>query len=147
MAMDKLKQFQKTNRILLVIMVGTLAFFGGVVLYFSMEFFESVNDPTFRPTQETFHQLGLMMVVISALAGLPAVGFGAYVMYVGSRIRITGQWPPAGMGFRTHSSTILGSRAGWIGMVVMGLGLVLIVAGLGLPIFGWELGQVLQGSG
>lgn len=145
--MDKLKQFQKTNRILLVIMVGTLALFGGAILYFSMEFLESVNDPTFQPTKKTFHQLGLMMVVISALAGLPAVGFGAYVMYVGSRIRMTGQWPPAGMGFRTHSPTILGSRAGWIGMVVMGLGLVLIVAGLGLPIFGWELGQLLQGAG
>jgi len=30
---------------------------------------------------------------------------------------------------------------------VMGLGLVLILAGLGLPVVGWQIGQVLPRSG
>ena len=114
-------QFKQTNRTLLVIMVGTLAIFGGALIYFTMEYLEAISDPAFQPAQETIHQIGLIMVVVAALAGMPAVGFGAYVMYLGSRIRVTGQWPPAGMGFRTTSPAILGSRAGWVGAVVMGL--------------------------
>ena len=144
--MDKLQSLKKTNRTLLVIMLGTLAVFGGALLYFTQQYLESVADPGVRPTQEAIHQIGLMMVVVSALAGMPAVGFGAYVMYLGSRIRVTGQWPPAGMGFRTAAPMKLGARAGWVGAVVMGLGLVLILAGLGLPVVGWQIGQVFQGS-
>ena len=132
----------QTNRTLLVLMVGTLAVFGGALIYFTMEYLEAVSHPDFQPTKATIHQIGLIMVVVAALAGLPAVGFGAYVMYLGSRIRVTGQWPPAGMGFRTTAPTRLGSRTGWVGVAVMGLGLLLVLAGLGLPALGWQLGKM-----
>ncbi|MCB9709660.1 MAG: hypothetical protein H6749_00560 [Nitrospiraceae bacterium] len=146
--MDQLKPFQNTNRILLVIMVGTFALFGAALLYFTMEYLEALTNSASQPAAgTTIHQVGLMIVVVSALAGMPAVGFGAYVMYVGSRVRQTGQWPPAGMGFRASAPMILGSRAGLVGLAVMGAGLVVILAGLGLPIFGWQLGLVLQGAG
>ncbi|MGD9851076.1 MAG: hypothetical protein AB7T38_07405 [Nitrospirales bacterium] len=143
--MDKLKQFKRTNRTLLVIMLGTLTVFGGTFLFFTLEYLESMTEPVPQPTQDTIHRIGLLMVAVMALAGMPAVGFGAYVMYVGSRICLTGQWPPAGMGFRAAPPTMLGDRAGWIGVIVMGMGLVLILAGLGLPILGWRLGQLFQG--
>lgn len=145
MPMDKLKQFNQTNRTFLVILLGTLTVFGGALLFFTLEYLESMTDPAPQPTQETIHRVGFLMLAVMALAGMPAVGFGAYVMYVGSRIRLTGQWPPAGMGFRAVAPTLLGDRASWIGVTVMGLGLVLILAGLGLPFLGWRLGQIFQG--
>lgn len=142
--MDKVKQFQHTNRTLLVIMLGTLTVCGGALLYFTLAYLESISEIGPQPGQDLIRQAGLLMMGVMALAGLPAVGFGAYVMYVGSRIRLTGQWPPAGMGFQVKDPNRLGDRAGWIGMLVMGLGLGLILAGLGLPFIGWRLGQLFQ---
>ncbi|MGE3939345.1 MAG: hypothetical protein AB7F90_11810 [Nitrospirales bacterium] len=145
--MDKLTRFKQTNRTLLVIMLGTMTVFGGSLLYFTLEYLESVPElthPSSQASQDTIHQVGLLMMAVTVLAGMPAVGFGAYVMYLGSQIRVTGQWPPAGMGFQSIAPNMLGDRAGWIGLLVMGLGLVLILTGLGLPIVGWQLGQLLQ---
>ena len=142
--MDQLASLQKTKRMLLIIMIVTMIVCGGGVLYFTQQYLEAVLSDPASPTHEKIQQVGLLMVVVSALAGLPAIGFGAYVMYLGSRVRVTGQWPPAGMGFQSPVPVMLGDRAGWIGAGVMGLGLLLIVAGLGLPIFGWQLGQFFQ---
>ena len=142
--MDKLTRFKQTNRTLLVIMLGTMTVFGGALLYFSLEYLESVTELTRQPSQDSIHHVGLLMIAVTVLAGMPVVGFGAYVMYLGSRIRMTRQWPPAGMGFQSIAPNMLGDRAGWIGLLVMGLGLALILTGLGLPIVGWQLGQLLQ---
>ena len=82
--------------------------------------------------------INLVILVATMLAGMPAVGMGAYVMYIGSRIQATGQWPPAGLGFRAKNPVLLHSRAIWVGSVVMGLGFVLVIVGLGLPLLGWR---------
>jgi hypothetical protein len=107
-----------------------------------MEYLEQVTQSTTPPTQDTIHQIGLLLLVVTMLAGMPAVGFGAYVMYIGSRIRVTQHWPPAGMGFRAEAPVMLGDRATLVGAVVMGLGFVLVVCGLTLPFVGWKLGNV-----
>ena len=140
--MEKPERFKKPNRTLLLIMLGTLAVFGGVLLVFTMEYLEQVTKSTTPPTKDSIHQIGLLLLVVTMLAGMPAIGFGTYVMYIGSRIRVTQQWPPAGMGFRVMAPVMLGDRATLVGTMVMGLGLVLVVCGLLLPVVGWQLGNV-----
>lgn len=140
--MGKPERLKKTNRTLLLIMLVTLAVFGGALVVFTMEYLEQVTQSTAPPTQDTIHQIGLLLLVVTMLAGMPAVGFGAYVMYIGSRIRVTQQWPPSGMGFRAEAPVMFGDRATLVGAVVMGLGFVLVVFGLTLPLIGWELGNV-----
>jgi len=123
-------------------MILTLVFFGGALIYFTMEYLSQVTQPDSPPTDAMRGQVGMWLLVVTMLAGLPVVGFGAYVMYIGSRIRATQQWPPAGMGFRAEAPVMLGDRALLVGAMVMGLGFVLVVWGLILPVVGWKLGNV-----
>ena len=128
---------------LLVSMLVTLAFFGGALIYFTMEYLSSMTQGDAPPTSETIQQIGLIFLVVTMTAGFPAVGMGAYVMYIGSRIRATGEWPPAGMGFQSKSSILLGSRTNLVGFSTMGLGGILVLAGLFLPLLGWRLMNML----
>ena len=128
-----------SKRSLLLIMIVTLTMVGGALLYFTLEYLSQVTRPDVPVTQGMSRQLGLLLLIVTMLAGMPAVGMGAYVMYIGSRIRLTQQWPPAGMGFRTEAPVMLGARATGVGILVMGLGFVLVAFGLMLPVIGWQL--------
>jgi hypothetical protein len=132
---------QSSNRRFLLIMMVTLAIFGGALIYFTMEYLSQVTQPGNPPMEAMGHQIGMLFLVVTMLTGMPAVGMGAYVMYIGSRIRLTQQWPPAGMGFRNESPIMLGNRATRVGVVVMVLGFVLVGCGLMLPVIGWKLGH------
>ena len=124
-------------------MLMTLTIFGGALIYFTMEYLSSVTGSNARLTPEIIHQIGFMFLVVTMMAGFPAVGMGAYVMYIGSRIRATGQWPPAGMGFQSKSPVLLGTRTNLIGLSTMGLGGILVMTGLFLPLLGWRLMNML----
>ena len=121
----------------------TLTIFGGALVYFTMEYLSSVTGSNATPTPETIHQIGLMFLVVTMMAGFPAVGMGAYVMYIGSRIRATEQWPPAGMGFQSKAPVMLGARTNLVAFSTMGLGGVLLMTGLFLPLLGWRLMNML----
>ncbi len=135
-----MKSSQKT---LLLMLLVTLTIFGGALIYFTMEYLSPVTRGDAPRTSETIHQIGFMFLVVTMMAGFPAVGMGAYVMYLGSRIRATGQWPPAGMGFQSKSPIILGARANLIAFSTMGLGGMLAMTGLFLPLLGWRLMTML----
>ena len=131
-----------STKILLVVMLSTLTLFGGALIYFTMEYLSLVTQGDAPLTSETIHQIGLLLLVVMMMAGIPAVGMGAYVMYIGSRIRVTGQWPPAGVGFQSKSPIELGRRAQLLGFMAMGLGGILAFGGLMLPLLGWRLVNV-----
>lgn len=124
-------------------MLVTLTIFGGALIYFTMEYLSSVTGSNAPPTPEAIHQIGFMLLVVTMMAGFPAVGMGAYVMYIGSRIRATGQWPPAGMGFQSKEPVMLGARTNLVGFSTMGLGGILVMTGLFLPLLGWRLMNML----
>jgi hypothetical protein len=128
---------------LVLMMLVTLMIFGGALIYFTMEYLSSVTGSNAPPTPETIHQIGFMLLVVTMMAGFPAVGMGAYVMYIGSRIRATGQWPPAGMGFQSKAPVMLGARANLVAFSTMGLGGILVMTGLFLPLLGWRLMNML----
>lgn len=132
---------RSVHRRLLIVMMVTLAVCGVVFSYVTWHLL-SQAVPADEPSIEsgTF-PLGMVLLVVTMLAGMPAVGMGAYAMYLGSRIRGTQQWPPAGLGFQANAPVILGKRAAIVGAVVMGLGLVLVAMGLILPIAGWQFGN------
>ena len=134
---------KSSPKTLLLMLLLTLTIFGGALVYFTMEYLSSVTGSNAPPTPETIHQIGLMFLVVTMLAGFPAVGMGAYVMYIGSRIRATGQWPPAGMGFQSKTPVMLGARTNLVAFSTMGLGGVLLMTGLFLPLLGWRLMNML----
>ncbi|GJL68712.1 MAG: hypothetical protein NPIRA06_13470 [Nitrospirales bacterium] len=125
-------------------MLVTLVIFGGALVYFTMEYLSQVTKPEFPSINAMGHQVGMWVLVVTMLAGMPAVGMGAYVMYIGSRIQVTQQWPPAGMGFRAKTPIMLGERAMLVAWSIMGLGFVLVVCGLMLPVVGWKFGNLVQ---
>ncbi len=131
-----MKTSQKT---LMVGMLLILALFGGALIYFTMEYLAAVEQDDAPPTPVTFQQIDLIFLAVTIMAGFPAVGMGAYVMYIGSRIRATGQWPPAGMGFQATSPVVLGVRTNLVGFGTMGLGGILTIVGLSLPLLGWRI--------
>ena len=124
-------------------MLVILTIFGGALIYFTMEYLSSVTRGDAPLTPETIHQIGFMLLVVTMMAGFPAVGMGAYVMYIGSRIRATGQWPPAGMGFQSRAPVMLGARANLVAFSTMALGGILVLTGLCLPLLGWRLMNML----
>jgi hypothetical protein len=134
---------KSSPKTLLVMLLVTLTIFGGALIYFTMEYLSSVTGSNAPPTPETIHQIGFMLLVVTMMAGFPAVGMGAYVMYIGSRIRATGQWPPAGMGFESKAPVMLGARANLVAFSTMGLGGILVMTGLCLPLLGWRLMNML----
>lgn len=111
------------------------------MIFFTMEFLSQITRADTSSPEATGFRIGIFLLVVTMLAGMPAVGMGAYVMYIGSRIRATQQWPPAGMGWRAESHIMLGDRATLVGILVMGLGFVLVVTGLILPFIGWQFGD------
>ena len=119
-----------SQKILMSSLLVILALFGGALIYFTMEYVSSVTSGDAPLTPETIHQIGFIFLAVTMMAGMPAVGMGAYVMYVGARIRATGQWPPAGTGFQSKSPIVLGARTNLIGISTMGLGGILVLAGL-----------------
>lgn len=126
----------------LLMMLITLIIFGGALIYFTMEYLSQMTKPDLPSIDAMGHQIEMWLLVVTMLAGMPAVGMGAYVMYIGSRIRVTQQWPPAGTGFRAEAPVRLGDRAGLVGSGVMGLGFVLVVCGVILPVVAWKLSRV-----
>ena len=132
-----------SKKTLMVSLLGILTLFGGALIYFTMEYLSSVTPGDAAPTPEIIHQIGLMFLAVTMMAGMPAVGMGAYVMYIGSRIRATGQWPPAGMGFQSKSPVMLGARTNLVSFSTMGLGGILVLVGLFLPLLGWRLMSML----
>jgi hypothetical protein len=131
------------KKTLLLGMLVTLTFFAGALIYFTLEYLSSVTQGDAPPTPQTIHQIGFMFLAVTMMAGFPAVGMGAYVMYIGSRIRATGQWPPAGMGFQSKSPVMLGVRSNLVAFSTMGLGGILVMTGLFLPLLGWRLMNML----
>lgn len=131
-----MKTSQKT---LMVSLLLILALFGGVLIYFTMEYLSAVAQEDTSSTPATFQQIDLIFLAVTIMAGFPAVGMGAYVMYVGSRIRATGQWPPAGLGFQSKVPVELGVRTNLVGFGTMGLGGILTIVGLSLPLLGWRI--------
>jgi len=134
---------KSSPKTLVLMMLVTLTIFGGALIYFTMEYLASVTGSNAPRTPETIHQIGFMLLVVTMMAGFPAVGMGAYVMYIGSRIRATGQWPPAGMGFQSKAPVMLGARANLVAFSTMGLGGILVMTGLFLPLLGWRLMNML----
>jgi hypothetical protein len=124
-------------------MLVTLIIFGGALVYFTMEYLSQVTKPEIPSIDAMGHQIGMWLLVVTMLAGMPAVGMGAYVMYIGSRICVTQQWPPSGMGFLAKRPVMLGGRARLVGSVVMGFGFVLVVCGLTMPVVAWKMSGVL----
>ena len=133
---------KSSMKILMFSMLGVLAIFGGALVYFTMEYLSFVVQGDSPPTPETIHQISLMILVVTMMAGMPSVGMGAYVMYIGSRIRVTGQWPPAGMGYTSKMPVMLGVRGNVVGLMTMGFGGILVVVGLLLPLLGWRMVNV-----
>lgn len=134
---------KSSPKTLIVMMLVILTIFGGALIYFTMEYLASVTGSNAPLTPETIHQIGFMLLVVTMMAGFPAVGMGAYVMYIGSRIRATGQWPPAGMGFQSRAPVMLGARANLVAFSTMALGGILVLTGLCLPLLGWRLMNML----
>ncbi len=114
------------------------------MVFFSMEYLDQLAHNESLTVPEKINHVGLLLLVVTMMAGLPAVGMGAYVMYIGSRVRSTAQWPPSGMGFKNSAPVVLGTRATLIGFFVMFLGLALIVCGLVLPFLGWQIVSILD---
>ena len=134
---------KSSPKTLVLMLLVTLMIFGGALIYFTMEYLSSLTGSNAPLTPETIHQIGFMLLVVTMMAGFPAVGMGAYVMYIGSRIRATGQWPPAGMGFQSKAPVMLGARANLVAFSTMGLGGILVMTGVFLPLLGWRLMNML----
>ena len=134
---------KSSNRLFLLVMLMTFLVFGGALVYFTMEYLSQVTKPDSTLTESTGHQIRMLLLVVTMLAGMPAVGMGAYIMYLGSRIRLTQRWPPAGMGFGAETPVMLGDRATLVGWGVTGLGFVLVVCGVTLPVVGWKFGNIV----
>ena len=111
----------KKFRILLVTMLVGLVVLGVALILFTNSFLQAIK-PSAQPSLErTPINTDLLLLGITMLAGLPAIGIGTYLAYSGNQIRITSPRMK--------------------GPLLMVSGGLIIVCGLVLPLVVWWMSQ------
>ncbi len=127
----------------MLIMLMTVAVCGGAFTYFTMEYLSQITQAKGPPSVETVDRIGLLFLVVTMMAGIPATGMGVYIIYVGCKVRATGRWPPPGLGFRSARPIPSQNNPQVLGILAITLGGLLVACGLSLPLFGWYLVNTL----
>ena len=131
---------KKYRRMVILLLLGVVTIGIGLIL-FTNTYIHELEQVAQQTPEQARMNTGLLLLSMTMLAGLPAVGIGTYVIYLGNRIRITGQIPPPDTRVVVDTTVIKGKPARVRGIVLMGLGSLVILCGLGLPIVFWKLMQ------
>ena len=131
---------KKYRMMVIVLLVGVVVIGMGLIL-FTNTYIHELEQVAQQAPEQALMNTGLLLLSITMLAGLPAVGIGTYVIYLGNRIRVTGQIPPPDTRVVVDTTVITGKPARVRGMILMVLGSLVILCGLGLPIVFWRLMQ------
>ena len=133
---------KKYRMMVIFLLLGAVAIGIGLIL-FTNTYIHELEQVAQHAPEEALMNTSLLLLGITMLAGLPAVGIGTYVIYLGHRIRITEQIPPPGTRVVVDTTVIKGKAARVRGIVLMVLGGLVILCGLGLPIVFWKLMQTV----
>ncbi|UCE62619.1 MAG: hypothetical protein JSU59_06935 [Nitrospirota bacterium] len=114
---------QKRYRSLIVILSVGLLVLGIGFIFFTHSFLQSIKpSPQQAPDQARLNK-DLLLLGITMVAGLPAIGIGTYLAYLGNQIRITSPRMK--------------------GPLLMVSGGLIIVCSLVLPLVVWWMSQTL----
>ena len=114
---------QKRYRFLIVILSVGLLVLGIGFIFFTHSFLQAIkSSPQQTPEQARFNK-DLLLLGITMVAGLPAIGIGTYLVYLGNQMRLT--------------SPIMK------GPLFMIFGVLIIVSCLVLPLLVWWMSETL----
>ena len=129
----------KNYRIMVMTLLVGLVVFGTVLILFTNTYIQELQQVAQQAPEQVPMNTGLLLLGITMLAGLPAVGIGTYMAYLGNQIRATCHIPPPGTRVVVDTQVIKGTSAKVRGTVLIVLGSLMILCGLGLPIVAWSL--------
>lgn len=131
----------KKYRIIMITLLLGLVVLGIGLIVFTNSYIQELEHIAQQAPDQALRDTGLLLLGITMLAGLPAVGIGAYLGYLGNQVLSTGQFPPPGTRVIVDTHVVQGFPAKVRGVLVMVLGSLVILCGLGLPIVVWRLIQ------
>ena len=131
---------KKYRMMVILLLLGMVGIGIGLIL-FTNTYIHELERVAQQAPEQARRNTSLLLLGMTMLAGLPAVGIGTYVIYLGHRIRITEQIPPPDTRVVVDTTVITGKVARVRGLILMGLGGVVILCGIGLPIVFWKLMQ------
>ena len=134
----------KKYRMMVMLLLGGMVVIGMALILFTNTYIHELEQVAQQAPEQALRNIGLLLLSITMLAGLPAVGIGTYILYLGYRIRVTGQIPPPDTRVVVDTTVIKGRPARVRGMILMVLGSLVILCGLGLPIVFWKLMQTFS---
>ena len=79
----------KRYRLLMVVLVLSLLILGTGVILLTQTFFQSIQPSLQQTSEQSGLNKDLLMLGITMVAGLPAIGIGTYFVYLGNQIRFT----------------------------------------------------------
>ena len=134
----------KKFRIVVVGLLFGVAALGMGLILFTNTYIHELEQVVQQAPEQALRNTSLLLLGMTMLAGLPAVGIGTYVIYLGHRIRITEQIPPPDTRVLVDTTVIKGTPARVRGIVLMVLGSLVILCGLSLPFIFWKVMQTFS---
>ena len=132
----------KKYRILLVTMLVALVVLGVGLIVFTQSFLQAIKPSAQQSPEQARINTDLLLLGITMLAGLPAIGIGTYLAYSGNQIRTTSPIPQTETGRVVDAQIIKGTSAKMKGILLMVSGSLIIACGLVLPVVAWWMSQV-----
>jgi len=127
----------RNYRILVIILFVSLLVFGIAFLLLTNSFLQALKPSAQKFPEQTPFNKELLLLGITMVAGLPAVGIGTYLAYLGNQMRVKSSIPQTNTGERLASKIPKGSLVHIRGPLLMVSGGFIILCALALPLVVW----------
>lgn len=132
---------EKIYRIMVVtLLLGTAALGVGLIL-FANTFLQALEPSAQESPGQAWMTRGLFLLGITMLAGLPVIGLGTYLAYLGHQLRTTCQVSQPEPGASVECQFTNGISAKMRGTLLTACGGLMILSALVLPLVVWWMTQ------
>ena len=131
------KPFQHNYRMVMVIVCVSFLLFGVAFFLLTNAFLQTLNTPIQTNSDLSPMKEDLLVLGISMIAGLPAVGIGAYVAFQGSQLRGRALKQPLSRGENLDPKPTGVTSNKIRGILLMVLGGLITFSGFILPLVVW----------
>jgi hypothetical protein len=125
----------------MVIMLVGLVVLGVGLFLLTNSFLQAIKPSAQQSPEQAPIDTGLLLLGITMLAGLPAIGIGTYLAYSGNQIRITSPIPQTETGRVVDPQIIKRTSPRIKGPLLIVSGGLIIVCALVLPLVVWWMTQ------
>jgi hypothetical protein len=123
--------------------LAVLSLLGGVAVAYTKSFTERVRTLAAESPEQAAALAADVFKAITALMGVIPLAVGFYLAYVSVRAWETGEFPPPGTRVLRDTVVTVGTKSRLWAAIGLAVALALIVGGMLIPMWGWQLSDSL----